>query len=125
MSLGLAGTDKRVLIPGFTFVFGFTLVLSKVRLSRTPKQQETSPRNILYSVNDTKRALCTGVTVSLNNLKAQDPVSLGLAETDEYLPCSLNPDYSPDAVIIWVADYTETLRVDVCGNGGYQQVRHY
>lgn len=69
--------------------------------------------------------LYAGVTVTLDNLRVQNPVALSIAESDEYSPCALHPDFSPDAVFVWVAEESDTLRVEICSVGYEQRLKGY
>jgi mannan endo-1,4-beta-mannosidase len=72
-------------------------------------------------------ALMAGVTVDLADLRIREPWALPDNETAEYVPCQLNPDIAPDAVIVIPPTGEVAYKVDIllCSLGYDQSVRVY
>ena len=72
-------------------------------------------------------AMVAGATVELADLVIREPWALPDAETVEYVPCQLDPDVAPDAVIAIPAtgEAPYTIDISLCSLGYDQSVRVY
>eukprot|EP01025_Chloroclados_australasicus_P061239 TRINITY_DN801_c1_g1_i1.p1 TRINITY_DN801_c1_g1~~TRINITY_DN801_c1_g1_i1.p1 ORF type:complete len:974 (-),score=120.79 TRINITY_DN801_c1_g1_i1:2457-4940(-) len=64
-----------------------------------------------------------GLKVELEEPIIQNPLELSKFVLDEYTPCALDPDHSPDGVMAFNATENETWSVRICSRGYGQNLR--